>query len=235
MNVRKSKAPNIPILHEDNHLLVVEKPPGVLSQEDCTGAPDLLTLLKADLKERYNKPGNVYLGLVHRLDQPAGGVMVFAKTSKAASRLSDQIRKNAIQKTYLAVLCGVPLKRSGRLRHFLIKNRQTNTVEAFSHAIDHSKEAILEYTIVESAQDLSLAEVDLKTGRPHQIRVQFAALGHPLYGDQKYGRELNPPNRSLALWSTKLTLSHPVSKEIFVFHSAPPDVYPWNAFKIKKT
>jgi 23S rRNA pseudouridine1911/1915/1917 synthase len=219
---------NITILYEDNHLLVVEKPVNIPSQEDISGDPDLLSLLKKDIKIRYQKPGNVYLGLVHRLDRPVGGVMVFAKTSKAASRLSEQIRTQAFGKYYLAVVHGRPKDKQGRLEHYLKKNKAANTVQVVSPAVPGGKHAILEYQVRSSTDKFSLVHVNLMTGRSHQIRVQFAAIGHPLFGDQKYGAHLNSPGQQIALWSHQINFRHPTTKEEMIFTSPPPDEYPWN-------
>ncbi len=227
----KNEHKNINIIYEDNHLLVVEKPVNVPSQEDSTGDPDLLSILKDDIKIRYNKPGNVYLGLVHRLDRPVGGVMVFAKTSKAASRLSDLIRRNEFKKTYLAVVHGTPKPKGGELRHYLLKDRSKNIVKAVSPKTEGSKEAILEFKTIKAAQSLSLVEINLITGRSHQIRVQFSSIGHPLYGDQKYGAHVNTPGQQIALWSHKITLVHPTKKEEMTFTSkCPEELYPWYLF-----
>jgi 23S rRNA pseudouridine1911/1915/1917 synthase len=221
----------IPVIYEDNHLLVVEKPVNLPTQEDSSRDPDLLSILKVDIKTRYNKPGNVYLGLVHRLDRPVGGVMVFAKTSKAASRLSDQIRANMLKRTYLAIIHGVPQPEKGRLEHYLLKDRATNTTQVVSAKNKEGKRAVLEYELLESGRSaLSMVSVQLLTGRSHQIRVQFSAIGHPLYGDQKYGASLNQPGQQIALWSYGLRLNHPTKKEEMVFHSHPPAEYPWNLF-----
>lgn len=226
------------IIYEDNHLLVVEKPVNMLTQGDQTGDADLLTYLKDDIKVRYNKPGNVYLGLVHRLDRPVGGAMVFAKTSKAASRLSDQIRTREFDKAYMAVIHGVPERLSDTLVHYLVKDERTNTVRVVpepkgtgkDQAAD-AKKAILEYQVKDTREGYSLVSIKLHTGRPHQIRVQFSAIGHPLYGDQKYGASVNKPGMQLALWSVEVGFTHPVLKEHVSFHSTPPSVYPWNLFK----
>ncbi len=219
----------IEILYEDNHVLVVEKPPNMLTQGDSTGDEDLLTLLKKDLKLRYNKPGDVYLGLVHRLDRPAGGAMVFAKTSKAASRLSEQIRNGKLDKSYLAVIYGVPAESSGTLIHYLIKDETINTVSV-AKSPEEGERASLEYKVKGSRDGLSLVSIKLHTGRSHQIRVQLAAMGHPLYGDQKYGVSLNKPGMQLALWSVKLGFAHPTLKQYQAYQSTPPRVYPWNIF-----
>lgn len=221
---------NIRILYEDNHLLVVEKPVNIASQQDETGDPDMLTLLKEDIKLRYNKPGEVFLGLVHRLDRPVGGAMVFARTSKAASRLSEQIRTHEFKKTYLAVVHGRPAKEKGQLIHHLLKDERTNTVKAVKPGTDGAKEASLDYSVIGSAGDFSLLRINLHTGRPHQIRVQLSTIGHPLYGDQKYGAGVNKPGQQIALWSTEISLIHPTQKEIMTFQCPPPDKQPWSWF-----
>lgn len=224
--------PRIPLIYEDNHLLVVEKPVNLPTQKDISGDPDLLSLLKEDLKVRYEKPGRVYLGLVHRLDRPVGGVMVFAKTSKAAARLAEQIRTGQFQKTYLAVVHG-RLAKEGHLEHFLAKDRATNTVKVVSPADPGGKKAILDYAVLAEKEGFSLIRINLLTGRSHQIRVQFATIGHPLYGDQKYGAALNTPGQQIALWSHRIILRHPTKKEEMSFTSSPPDRAPWNLFHIK--
>jgi 23S rRNA pseudouridine1911/1915/1917 synthase len=220
-----------PILYEDNHLLVVVKPVNIPSQADESGDPDLLTLLKADIKARYRKPGNVYLGLVHRLDRPVGGVMAFAKTSKAASRLSEQIRNREFHKNYLAVVHGSPEELKGRLRHYLRKDQSNNTVKAFNEPKSEAKEAILDYEVIGRRNNLSLVKIQLNTGRSHQIRVQFAAISHPLYGDQKYGADLSKPGQQIALWSAELSFRHPTRDEVLQFTADLPPVHPWNLFE----
>ena len=176
------EAMDVPILYEDNHLLLVQKPVNIPVQEDQSGDKDLLTYLKEDIKYRYQKPGNVYLGLVHRLDRPVGGTMVFAKTSKVASRLSDQVRRNAMERTYLAVVNGKPGQASNRLVDYLYKNRQKNKVSIISEHHKEGKKAVLDYSVSASKDGLSLVSVQLQTGRPHQIRVQLAGLGTPIWG-----------------------------------------------------
>lgn len=220
----------IPIIFEDNHLLVVEKPPNVLSQGDRTGDADMLTLLKKDIKTRYNKPGNVYLGLVHRLDRPVGGVMVFAKTSKAASRLSDQIRRRKFGKRYMAVVHGKLRSSRDTLTHYLLKNRRTNTVSAVKRSTKRAKKAILDYEVVGTTGDFSLVKIDLHTGRPHQIRVQFSEIGHPLYGDQRYNLRKDNKKGRIALWSHQIICTHPTLREEMVFTSLPVKRDPWTWF-----
>ncbi len=220
----------IKIIFEDNHLLVVEKPVNMLTQSDQSGDLDLFTFLKNDLKTRYQKPGNVYLGLVHRLDRPVGGVMVFAKTSKAASRLSAQIRERKFEKYYLAVVRGLLIKDNNRLHNHLVKDSRQNIVSVVPKPIPGSKEALLDYTVVGKREQLSFIKIALDTGRSHQIRVQLAAIGHPLYGDQKYGAKVNQLGEQLALFSSKLRFQHPITKEYLEFKSSPPSIYPWTIF-----
>ena len=225
---------SIRILYEDNHLLVVEKPVNIPVQEDNSRDKDLLTLLKEYIKERYQKPGNVYLGLVHRLDRPVGGVIVFAKTSKAASRLSDVLRKKEMERTYIAVVRG-QLKSSGTLEHHLWKDGQKNMVYAVKSTHPDSKKAVLDYTTMDSADGLSVLTIRLHTGRSHQIRVQMATSGAPLYGDQKYGQHVNKPGQQIALWAHTLEFPHPTTKEMMRFQSNPPDEYPWNVWQCIET
>lgn len=215
------------IIYEDNHVLVVEKPVNVPVQEDESNDPDLLTILKNDLKERYNKPGNVYLGLIHRLDRPVGGVMVFAKTSKAASRLSDQVRLRKLGKVYLAVVHGRLDKREGTLEDYLLKDSKTNIVSVVDKKVPGAKQAVLDFGVMKEFEGLSLVRIKLHTGRSHQIRVQFSNYGHPLYGDQKYGQNLNKPGQQIALWSHEIIFHHPVTKEEMRFKSEPPGEKPW--------
>ena len=222
---------NVNVIYEDNHLLSVVKPSDIPVQADASGALDMLTLLKSFLKEKYNKPGNVYLGLVHRLDRPVGGVMVFAKTSKAASRLSEQIRERETGKTYLTVVHGCPKNPSDRLIHYLLKDYNTNTVSVVSPHTEASKQAILEYTLLKQAQNMSLVEIKLLTGRNHQIRVQMAAIGTPLFGDVKYGSREEKGRGHPALWSYSMSINHPVTKERMTFQAPPPHEFPWNVFK----
>ncbi len=221
---------SINIIYEDNHLFVVEKPVNVPVQQDSTNDPDMLTLLKEDIKKRYQKPGNVFLGLVHRLDRPVGGVMVFAKTSKAASRLSDQIRRRALKKKYLAVVHGNIKNSSGEYRHFLHKNNKENIVYVVDKNTVGAKEAVLDYMVLDYKDGLSLVEVNLITGRPHQIRVQFSATGNPLFGDQKYGSSFSKPGQQIALWACEISFVHPTRKEEMKFISKPKSIHPWSLF-----
>lgn len=221
------------ILFEDNHLLGIVKPVNIPVQEDATGDTDLLTLLKEDVKRRYNKPGNVFMGLVHRLDRPVGGAMIFAKTSKAASRLSESVRSRSFRKGYLTVVHGKLPAASGRLRDILLKNAKTNTVTVVREGTPGGKEALLDYTVLGFAEGLSLVKVDLLTGRSHQIRVQLAHAGCPLYGDQKYGAAVNKPGQQIALWSSLVGFPHPVTRQEVELISLPPRQYPWDLWPEK--
>src|SRR5690625_3068098 len=209
----KEQIMNIPILYEDNHLIIVEKPVNMPVQADQSQDLDLLTYIKADIKGRYNKPGNVYVGLIHRLDRPVGGAIVFAKTSKAASRMADLLRKQEINRSYLAVVRGKVIRRQGRLTDFVWKDRQKNEVYVVNKHKDGAKKAVLDYTLIENKQNLSLVKIQLQTGRSHQIRVQIKQLGHPLYGDQKYGQHVNKRGQQIALWSHTISFIHPVNRE----------------------
>ncbi|HLQ72826.1 MAG TPA: RNA pseudouridine synthase [Bacillota bacterium] len=222
---------NINILYEDNHLLVVEKPVNIPVQQDSSHDEDLLTILKEDIKVRYNKLGNVYLGLVHRLDRPVGGAIVFAKTSKAASRLANHLRQKNIKRTYLTVVRGTPKQKRATLVHYLEKDRKRNFVHASKKATKHAKKAILNYEVIQSHNGLSLLSVELQTGRSHQIRVQLATEGTPIFGDQKYGKGVNKPGQQIALWARELSLPHTTKDEIITCHSLPPvTVDPWLLF-----
>jgi 23S rRNA pseudouridine1911/1915/1917 synthase len=220
--------PNITILFEDNHLLAIHKPAGVLSQEDYSGEPDVLTLCKAYLKNEYNKPGNVFLGLVHRLDRPVAGVMLLAKTSKAASRISEQIRKRSVQKRYLAVVEGHP-DDNGMLMHYLLKNSNTNRVSVVGSGISEAQKAELTYQKAGQKDNLALLNVKLITGRPHQIRVQLAHEGFPIIGDRKYG---NSSNCDIALFASELEVVHPTLKKPQTFSATPSNIYPWSLFTL---
>lgn len=215
------------IIYEDNHLLVVLKPSNIPVCEDESKDLDLLTYLKKYLKEKYNKPGNVYLGLVHRLDRPVSGIMVFAKTSKAASRLSEQIRNHTFKKQYMAVVMGKVLTKD-TLIDKLLKNNKTNT----TIVNEKGKEAILDYELIDYQDDYSLVKINLKTGRSHQIRVQFASRNHFLYGDQRYNPYVKE-KQQIALFANKISFIHPVTKEKLEFEEEIPNIFPWNMFKRK--
>ena len=191
---------------------------------------DLLNILKSYIKEKYNKPGDVYLGLVHRLDRPVGGVMVFARTSKAASRLSNELRKQQIYRKYKAIIRGTLPNKQGELVDYLYKDRKKNLVSVVSSKNKDGKKAILEYKVLSKKDNLSMLEVELKTGRSHQIRVQLANQGTPLYGDQKYGEHVNKHGQQIALWASSLSVKHPTKDEMITVESEPPKEYPWAEF-----
>ena len=210
------------IIYEDNHIIVVEKPVNMLTQSDNTKDLDLQTALKMYVKKKYQKPGNVYIGLVHRLDRPTGGLMVFARTSKAASRLSEEIRNKSFKKSYLAVING-KTKKQDTLEDYLEK---TGNVSIISNK-EKGKYAKLNYELIEYKNNLSLVKVNLETGRNHQIRLQFKSRNMPLYGDNKYN---NDKNKNLGLYAYKLEFTHPTRREKMVFINYPT-YSPFNKFK----
>ena len=220
------KLQKINIIFEDNHIIVVEKPINIPVCKDSSLDFDLLTMIKSYLKDKYNKPGNVYLGLVHRLDRPVGGIMVFAKTSKAASRLSKQVQEHYLKKTYVLV-CEGKIDDRGEMIDYLAKNNKTNT----SYVTDknNGKIAKLKYKKIDYVNNYSLVEVNLETGRSHQIRVQFSSRGCPLVGDARYNP--NSDNKtSIALFSKKIEFYHPTTKELLSFELDIPKRYPFNIF-----
>lgn len=212
---------NLPfrILYEDNHLLVVEKPANIPVQADASGDPDLLTMCKQYIKKAYNKPGDAYLGLVHRLDRPVGGVMVFARTSKAATRLTDQFSSHRAKKRYAAIVRGCP-SADRKLTDYLLKDEKSFTSRVVDASTPGAKKAELRYSILAKRQDCALLDVCLYTGRPHQIRVQLSHMGHPIIGDQRYGIAENG-NRQIRLWAYALTITHPTLGEEMTFFSSP--------------
>ncbi len=230
------------ILYEDNHLIVAYKPAGILSQSDISGDPDMLTILKSYLKDKYGKPGDVYLGLLHRLDRPVAGVMVFAKTSKCAARISAQIRERRVEKDYRALVYGVPEKQTGELRSYILKDEQLNQVTVIhdngSAKHGEAKEAILSYNRVaetsmkaaEIVEAVSLLEIRLKTGRSHQIRAQLADAGIPIVGDRKYGSSMQAYRGDICLESFRLSVFHPISGDKMIFEVPISEKEPWRLF-----
>ncbi|MDD3391985.1 MAG: RluA family pseudouridine synthase [Bacilli bacterium] len=214
------------VLYEDNHIIVVEKRPNIPVQEDMTHDLDLLTIVKQYVKEKYKKPGNVYIGMVHRLDRPVGGIMVFARTSKAACRLTDAIKNHEVEKKYLAIVEGVFSENSGTYTDYLLKDERNNIVTVDKKG----KKATLNYNVKSTCHKLSLVDIELITGRSHQIRVQFAHHGHPLVGDQKYNK-CAKSKEQIALFAYKLSFNHPVTKEKLSFSLEKPDKKPWYMFE----
>lgn len=219
------------VIYEDNHIIVVEKKPNIPSQADKTTDVDMLTIIKQYLKEKYNKPGNVYLGLIHRLDRPVGGVMVFAKTSKAASRLSEQVRNKEFKKKYLAVVDGKIEEKQGTLEDYLYKDERNNISRVVNKEKKNAKLAKLDYEVLayNEVKDLSLVKVNLHTGRHHQIRVQLSNFKHSIFGDQKYGTR--GKNKQIALWAYELSIKHPITKEEMIFKDLPEPVGTWCILK----
>ncbi len=215
------------VIYEDNHILVIEKPINVPMQEDESKDLDVIRFAKEYLRVKYNKPGNVYCGLVHRLDRPVGGVVVLAKTSKAASRLSDSVRTHKMTKKYCAVVVG-KLPKEKILIDYLIKDEKTNTSRVTSDKLGKYSE--LSYKVLQSKDNQSLIQIDLKTGRSHQIRVQFASRQCPLFGDQRYNKDAKV-GQQLALWATELSFPHPTTQEVLTFKSELPNTEPWKQFK----
>jgi 23S rRNA pseudouridine1911/1915/1917 synthase len=222
------------IVYEDNHILVVVKPQNVPTQEDSSKDKDLLTMLKEYLKEKYNKPGNVYLGLVHRLDRPTGGLLVFAKTSKAAVRLSETIREGQVEKQYLACLIGTPKDKRATLVNYIKKDTENNIVKIAPQSEEGAKRAELNYSVLEHNERFSLVNINLQTGRSHQIRVQMSYIKHAIFGDAKYGG-LIVKGVNMALWAYKLKFEHPTTKQTMSFISYPPkEDIPWKYFNLEK-
>lgn len=218
---------NIKVIYEDNHIIVVEKMPNIPSQADKTKDLDMLTLVKEYIKEKYNKPGNVYLGLVHRLDRPVGGIMIFAKTSKSASRLSNQIREKNFKKKYLAVVDGKFQEKTGTLEDYLYKDERNNISRVVNKDKKNAKLARLDYEVLKynEIKNLSLVKVNLHTGRHHQIRVQLSHSGHSIFGDQKYGKRGR--GKQISLWAYELTIKHPITKEEMTFKDLPEPKGTW--------
>lgn len=214
----------IETIFEDNHLIAVIKPQGVPVQKDSSGDPDLQSLIMQHLKDKYNKPGNVFLGIVHRLDRPVGGVIVFAKTSKAASRLSEQIRENMWKKQYVTIVDGIPVPDNGFLEDYLLKDGETNTVTIVDSDVPGAKKAKLKYCTIEKNGRRSMLRIDLMTGRSHQIRVQLSSRGWPIMNDHKYNKT-HVVGSNIMLWAEKLEIIHPVSKERIEFRAETPATF----------
>lgn len=220
------------IIFEDNQVIVAIKPQNVPVQLDSSEDEDFLTQIKNYLIKKYHKKGNAFVGLVHRLDRPTGGVMVFAKTSKSASRLCSELQNGQIEKTYLAIVEGVPRYRWHKLTNFLKKDERNNIVRICPQSEEGAKKAILDYQVLETVNSRTLVKINLITGRSHQIRVQMANIGNPVCFDQKYGKGEEKGN--LALWASEIKFIHPVSKKMYTFKVEPPKEGLWNDFHIDK-
>ncbi len=215
------------ILYEDNHLLVVNKPAGVLCQADASGDATIVEAARDYLKAKYSKPGNVFIGLVHRLDRPVAGALVLARTSKAAARLSEALRTGRVEKIYRAVVSGAPPALKGRLTHYLKKISREHRSRVTTPKVPGAKRATLDYRVIERREKTSLIEVALQTGRSHQIRVQLAAVGCPILGDLKYGAETALPARAVALYAACLRFDHPTRSERICIAAPVPAAWPW--------
>lgn len=223
------------VLYEDNHIIVVVKPQNMPTQADSSGDLDLLTQIKNYIKVKYNKPGEAFVGLLHRLDRPTGGVMVFAKTSKAAARLSEQLVSGEFEKKYLAVTVGVPRNKRGRLSNYLVKDEANNMVRIAPAMVEGAKKAVLDYNTLETTGRISLLDIKLLTGRSHQARVQLMGMGCPIYGDARYGGDSLKKGANLALFAYSLRFLHPTTKQIMTFKVFPPvEKSPWKFFAVAK-
>jgi len=220
---------NLQVLHEDNHLIVVNKRVGDIVQGDKTGDKPLSDVVKEYIKEKYNKPGEVFLGVVHRLDRPTTGIVVFARTSKALTRLNEMFSNRTTQKTYWAVVKNKPPKTEDNLVHFLKRNEKNNTSKAHLKEVPDSKKASLDYTIIKTLDNYFVLEINLHTGRHHQIRAQLAAIGCPIKGDLKYGFDRSNPDGGIHLHARQLMITHPVTKEALVLTAPTPNDTIWNA------
>ncbi|MFV8224460.1 RluA family pseudouridine synthase [Christiangramia aquimixticola] len=223
---------NLQVLHEDNHIIIVNKRPGDIVQGDKTGDKPLSEVVKSYLKEKYNKPGNVYLGVVHRLDRPTSGIVVFSKTSKALPRLNKLFQDKKAKKTYWAIVKNEPPQPSGELIHYMKRNQKQNKSYAHKNEVPDSKKAILDYRLILKLDNYFLLEVDLHTGRHHQIRSQLSSIGCPIKGDLKYGFDRSNKDGSIHLHSRELVFTHPVKKETIHITAPPPSDPIWVAVMI---
>lgn len=227
--IEHSNLKNLQVLHEDNHLIIVNKRPGDIVQGDKTGDTPLSEIVKEYLKNKYNKPGNVYLGVVHRLDRPTSGIVVFAKTSKALPRLNKLFSEGKTKKTYWTVVKNAPERTQDTLIHWLVRNSKQNKSYAHKNEVPNSKKAILDYRLIKRLENYFLLEIDLKTGRHHQIRAQLSAIGCTIKGDLKYGADRSNKDGSIHLHSRSLAFEHPVKKELVSFIAPPPKDSIWDA------
>jgi len=219
------------VLYEDNHIIIINKRAGEIVQGDKTGDKPLSEIVKEYLKEKYNKPGNVFCGVTHRLDRPTSGVVVFAKTSKALSRLNEMFRNDSVEKLYWAIVKNRPLRTVDVLIHYLIKNEKNNKSTAYNTEKPQAKKAVLHYKLISTSQNYNLLEVDLETGRHHQIRCQLSKIGCPIKGDLKYGADRSNPDGSISLHARYISFIHPVSKIKIEITAPVPDDNLWKAFE----
>nr|WP_320037435.1 RNA pseudouridine synthase [uncultured Bacteroides sp.] len=220
------------VIYEDNHIIVVNKSSSEIVQGDKTGDTPLSETVKQYLKEKYNKPGNVFLGVVHRLDRPVSGIVLFAKTSKALPRLNEMFKNSEVKKTYWAIVKNCPKETEGELVHYLVRNEKQNKSYAYDKEVKDSKKAILDYKLIGHSQNYYLLEVHLHTGRHHQIRCQLAKMGCSIKGDLKYGSPRSNPDGSICLHSRKVSFIHPVSKELIELEAPVPEGNLWNGFEM---
>ena len=220
------------VVYEYNHIIVVNKTSSEIVQGDKTGDTPLSEMVKQYLKEKYNKPGNVFIGVTHRLDRPVSGLVVFAKTSKALPRLNEMFRNGEVKKTYWAIVKECPKETEGELVHYLVRNEKQNKSYAYDKEVKNSKKAVLHYKLIGHSQNYYLLEVDLKTGRHHQIRCQLAMMGCPIKGDLKYGSPRSNPDGSICLHARTVQFVHPVSKEMIRLTAPVPEGNLWNGFEI---
>lgn len=219
------------VIYEDNHIILVNKASSEIVQGDKTGDTPLSETVKQYLKEKYHKPGNVFLGVTHRLDRPVSGLVLFARTSKALSRLNEMFKTKEIKKTYWAIVKNQPPAPAGELVHWLVRNEKQNKSYAYDREVKDSKKASLDYKVIGKSDHYFLLEINLHTGRHHQIRCQLAKMGCPIKGDLKYGAQRSNPNGSICLHARKIEFIHPVSKEKLVFEAPVPDTALWKSFK----
>ena len=220
------------VVYEDNHIIVVNKTASEIVQADKTGDTPLSETVKQYLKEKYQKPGNVFLGVTHRLDRPVSGLVIFAKTSKALTRLNEMFRAGEVKKTYWAVVKNAPKESEGGLVHFLVRNEKQNKSYAYDKEVPNSKKAVLDYRLIGRSENYYLLEVDLKTGRHHQIRCQLAKMGCPIKGDLKYGSPRSNPDGSICLHARRVRFVHPVSKELIELKAPLPEGNLWKGFEL---
>jgi 23S rRNA pseudouridine1911/1915/1917 synthase len=220
------------VIYEDNHIIIVNKQSGEIVQGDKTGDRPLSDIVKQYIKEKYQKPGEVFLGVVHRLDRPVSGLVVFARTSKALTRLNKMFAEGEVHKTYWAIVKNTPVQPEGTLTHWLVRNEKQNKSYAYTTEKPNSKKAILKYKVIDHSDNYTLLEVNLMTGRHHQIRCQLAAMGCPIKGDLKYGAPRSNPDGSISLMSRHVEFTHPVSKQQIAVEAPLPEDPLWQSFKV---